>query len=184
MQLRKVLLTALARTVCALALGGSTFLAAAQVQLTEAQRQELRRQADANRERNAREREELQRGFRTAEPPATPGAAAASAQAPAPPAKFDSKAPCAIDDFDKRVALYAQSRPQARAMLQDILQQGRLSVGMPLDMFRMLTCESIKDVNTTRTQAAEHIQYVMSERNPFLAKYVYVRNGTVYAIQQ
>lgn len=60
------------RNAIAIALLAATFIASAQSdgqpqrkQLTDAQREELRKKADALREKNAREREELQKGFRS-----------------------------------------------------------------------------------------------------------------------
>ena len=156
---------------------------AQQQTLPEAKREELRRKAEELRERNRREREELQKNFRSPDEPASsPAVTLAPQPQPRPSAQFNPAKPC-DGNIESRLERYRRWKPELNQQLTKTIETGQLYIGMPLEMFKVITCESVKDYNVTITGTGESIQYIMDPIGIVSAKYVYFRNGRLIAIQ-
>ena len=91
---------------------------------------------------------------------------------------------CKAADFQQRIDQYIKQYPHMQSAMNSVMQSGRPYVGMPEEMLMLFICSSIKTKNVTQTVVGTDTQIVLKEHPPLLAKYIYVRNGVVYAVQQ
>lgn len=142
-----------------------------------AEQQKLREQADKRRAEESQRRDQLQRKFVDA------GPEKGQSGAPTPPLTFNPRNPCEIRDFFERMKAVELWTPSMAPIIKKVYDKGRYQVGMPHVLFQAMSCNMIRDSNRTATAAGESIQYVMNDTPLFYARYVYVKNNVVTAVQ-